>query len=124
MALPSLTRAVVTDFPAAVQGIAAIEQRIVDLRSWPGDFTAEIAAAQRLVVALREAFGIHEMTEAEMDAAHEQAVAELDRVMRFDPAEGSPNPVPDVPVAYPPYRYPALDVDWPELELRSAHGDR
>ena len=111
----TLTRPVATDYPAAVQGIAAIEQRIIELRSWPGDFTAEITAAHRLVVALREAWGIREMTEAEVDAAHEAAVASLDRLI-----EGEA----DVPRAYSPYRYPAAIIDWSELELRSAHGDR
>jgi len=99
----TLTRAVVTDYPAAVQGIAAIEQRIIELRAWPGDFTREIAAAHRLVVSLRQAFGIREMSEAEVDAMHERAVAELDRVMAFDPAEGSPDPI-DVPVAFFSYQ--------------------
>lgn len=111
----TLTRAVPVDYPAAVQGIAALEQRIIELRSWPGDFSLEAAAAHRLVVALREAFGIRELSEAEVDAAHEAAVVALDRLI-----EGES----DVPVAYSPHRYPARIRDWSELELRSAHGDR
>ena len=90
----NLTRYVATDYLAAVQGIAALEQRIAEIRSWPGDFRHEIDAARRLVLALRAAFGIHEMSEAEIDAAHEQAVAEMDALRLADP---------DVPTALATY---------------------
>lgn len=73
-----LTQPVPTDYLAAVQGIAALEQRITDLRSWPGDFTPEIAASHRLLAALRSTFGVRLLTEAQL----------------FDPADGSPDPVP------------------------------
>ena len=92
---PILTRTVRADYLAAVQGIAALEQRIAELRSWPGDFSMEIDAAGRLVNALRETFGIRCMTEAEVDAAHEAATIALDAVIAGDP---------DVPLA--------LDIYW------------
>ena len=98
-----LLRYVPATYLGAVQGIAAIEQRIIEMRSWPGDFTSEIAAAHAFLMAIRAAFGVWPMTDAEIDAAHEQADAELDRVMSFDPAEGSPDPIPDVPMAFDTY---------------------
>ena len=97
-----LLRYVPATYLGAVQAVAAIEARIAEMQSWPGEFTSEIAAAHAFLMAIRTAFGIHELSEAEIDAAHERAVAELDRVMSFDPAEGSPDPV-DVPVALAVY---------------------
>lgn len=92
-----LTRPVPVDFLAAVQGIAALERRVIDLRSYPGDFRPEVDAANRLLLALRDAFGIREMSEDEIDAAHEAAVASFDALVA---ADGRP----DVPTA--------LDVYW------------
>src|SRR6186713_3165333 len=90
-----LLRYVPATYLGAVQGIAAIEVRIAEMQSWPGDFTSEIAAAHAFVMAIRATFGIEEMTEAEIDAAHERATDELDRLIAFDPAEGSYDPIPD-----------------------------
>ena len=99
-----LLRYVPATYLGAVQGIAAIEVRIAEMQSWPGDFTSEIAAAHAFLMAIRVAFDIHELSDAEIDAKHEQAEAELARVMAFDPAEGSYDPIPDVPLA--------VDVYW------------
>ena len=87
-----LLRYVPATYLGAVQGIAAIEVRIAEMQSWPGDFTSEIAAAHAFLMAIRSTFGIDELTEAEIDAAHEQAVAELDAL------------IPDVPLA--------VDIYW------------
>lgn len=81
----NLIRHVPADYLGAVQGIAALEQRIAELRSWPGDFRDEQDAARRLLASLRAAFGVNEMSEDEIDAAHEQAVAELDARRLADP---------------------------------------
>jgi hypothetical protein len=96
----NLTRYVATDYLAAVQGIAALEQRIAEIRSWPGDFRDEIDAARRLVLALRAAFGIHEMSEAEIDAAHEQAVTELDRFIEENSPDMSQIDIPEAFASY------------------------
>ena len=87
-----LLRYVPATYLGAVQAVAAIEVRIAEMQSWPGDFTSEIAAAHAFLMAIRSTFDIHEMTEAEIDAAHEQAVAELDAL------------IPDVPLA--------VDIYW------------
>ena len=87
-----LLRYVPATFLGAVQAVAAIEVRIAEMQSWPGDFTSEIAAAHAFLMAIRSTFDIHEMTEAEIDAAHEQAVAELDAL------------IPDVPLAFASYQ--------------------
>ena len=87
-----LIRYVPATFLGAVQAVAAIEARIAEMQSWPGDFTSEIAAAHAFLMAIRSTFDIHEMSEAEIDAAHEQAVAELDAL------------IPDVPLA--------VDIYW------------
>lgn len=92
----ALNRPVQADYLGAVQGIAALEQRITEMRSWPGDFTDEIAACHRLLAALRSTFGIRQMTEAEIDAAHEAAQAELDELIAQDFAIF----LPDVPQAF------------------------
>ena len=109
-----LLRYVPSTFLGAVQGIAALEVRIAEMRSWPGDFTPEIAAADAFLRAIRDTFGIPAMTEAEIDAAHEHAVAAFDRVRTLDELEAdgghiTPAPLravfglPDVPLALDTY---------------------
>ena len=80
----TLLRYVPSTYLGAVQGVAALEARIAEMRSWPGDFTPEIAAADSFLRAIRQAFDIHELTEAEIDAAHEAAVAALDALIHAD----------------------------------------
>ena len=97
-----LLRYVPSTFLGAVQGIAALEVRIAEMRSWPGDFTPEIAAADAFLRAIRDTFGVPALTEAEIDAAHEAAVAALDALIDHADLTGAwANP--DVPLALDTY---------------------
>uniref|UniRef100_A0A6M3L1T3 Uncharacterized protein n=1 Tax=viral metagenome TaxID=1070528 RepID=A0A6M3L1T3_9ZZZZ len=95
------------DFPAAVQMIAAGEERVrlfeahVNHGVDYGVVGSSIVQTMRGVHAIREAFRLP--TEAELDAAHEAAVADM---ARLEAAAG----LPDVPLA--------------ECESRAIWGDR
>lgn len=69
----------------AVQAIAALEDRIAFLGRPEEAWARE--DAQRAVDEIRRAFGVRKMTEAELDAAHEQAMHELERMRTPDVPE-------------------------------------
>ena len=74
-----LEREVSLDFPAGIQAIAALDDRIERLRSLnsDGDIDYAIIASLRAILALRVAFRLPAPTEAQLDAAHEAAMAEF-----------------------------------------------
>lgn len=86
-----LDRVVSLSFPAAIQAVAALEDRIAMLHH--DDEAWARRDAQSAVDAIREQFGIRKMTEAELDAAHEAAHIALDELRRAD----------DIPLALATY---------------------
>lgn len=79
---PLLSHHVAMTYPAAVQAIAALEDRILHLRALRAEAWA-IADCHAAVMALRETFNLYD-TEAAMDAAHEAAHAALDDLAAVD----------------------------------------
>jgi hypothetical protein len=79
----TLDRPVTLSFSGAIQAIAALEDRIAGPLRYR-DVAVERRDALEAVDAIRETFGIRRMTEAEMDAAHEAAVAEMDRLVGIE----------------------------------------
>ena len=90
----ALDRPVILSFPGAIQAVAALEDRAAmlhhDNEAWARNDCRAAADA------IREVFGIRRMTEAELDAAHEAAHAELDEMREND--------YPDVPLAFATYQ--------------------
>lgn len=94
----SLTRMVGITYPVAVQLIAAAEDRLREYQGYVhrgADVAFVVADCHAAIATLREAFGLWPRTEAQLDAAHEAAQADIADLIAGEA---------DVPVA--------LDVYW------------
>ena len=96
---PPLVRYVPATFPMAIQAIAALEDRVREYQGYAdrgADVAFVIVDCHAMIALIRETFGLWPRSEAELDAAHEQGVAELDALRLRDG-------IPDVPVALDTY---------------------
>lgn len=111
--MKDLERPVPLSFPGAIQAVAALEDRISQL--YHSDEAWARRDAQRAVDAIREVFGIRRMTDAEIDAAHEHAVAQLDALIDWQAVYDGDEPMPDAPLA--------IVIDYPsKLDEYQARG--
>lgn len=80
--LAALTRSVPMGFPAAIQAVAALEDRLLRLQSDPHPEAWAIADTHAALAAVREAFGLWPRADREAveDAAHEARYADTDDV--------------------------------------------
>jgi hypothetical protein len=91
-ASPPLVHRVPMTYPAAIQAIAAIDERVLHLRAIGAEAWA-IADCHAAATALRMAFDVWPPTEAQLDAAHEASQAEIRELADAD----------DIPLALDSY---------------------